>query len=204
MIVVRPQERADFFGKTGSGKTTLARALLRTSDYPSVVLDPKWRYEDAGVKIVHDFNPKLIHQIVRIPPSENDLEEWNRVMFEVWTRGDAIMYVDEVTLLLPGTRSILPWHRRCIVTGRERGLGVWNGTQRPTEIGSSVLFTETEHFFLFRLQFKADRLKVGSFTSDLTSRAYGDLMQGGKAAKHDFLYYNPEEDSLLRFRATRL
>lgn len=203
-IVVKPTERCDFFGKTGSGKTTLARALLRSTDYPFVVLDPKWRYTDGDVKIVHDFRPELDQQIIRVPPSNDDLEQWNDIIFRVWDRGDAILYIDEVTLILPGSRSILPWHRRAIVTGRERGMGVWNGTQRPSEIGSSVIFTETEHFFLFRLQFEADRVKASSFTSDRVGRAYRALQRGGAKAKHDFIYYNPDADRLIRFHSTRL
>lgn len=202
-IVIKPNDRVDLFGKTGSGKTTLARFLLHTTDARSVVLDPKWRYEDPGIKIVHDFNPKLDHQIIRVPPSDNDLDTWDNIFYQCWERGDAIVYADEVTLLIPGTRTILPWHRRCIVTGRERDLAVWNGSQRPTEIGSSVIFTETEHFCLFRLQFEADRKKVGSFTSDTVAAAYRDLQRDGSTAKHDFLYYGPEDDTLIRVRATR-
>jgi hypothetical protein len=181
-ISIKRNERADFFGKTGSGKTTLARALLNSTDLRHVVLDPKWRYTDGETKIVHSFRPKLERQIVRIPPGVNDLEHWNETIFEIWDRGDCILYIDEVTLLLPGTRSVLPWHRRAIVTGRERGLAVWNGTQRPTEIGSSVIFTEAEHFFVFRLQFEADRDKVCSFTTELDTVVMDWLRIGLSAA----------------------
>lgn len=202
-IQIRRNERADFFGKTGSGKTTLARALLRSTDLRHVVFDPKWRYTDADVKIVHRFNPKLDRQIVRIPPATHDSDDWDEAFFEVWDRGDSILYVDEVSLVLPGTRSVLPWHRRAIVTGRERNLAVWNGTQRPTEIGSSVIFTEAEHFFLFRLQFEADRDKVCSFTADRVWNMYRELQREGRRAKHDFIYYSPEDDRALRVRATQ-
>ncbi len=202
-IAIKRNERADFFGKTGSGKTTLARALLNSTNLRHVVLDPKWRYTDGDTKIVHDFNPKLDRQIVRIPPGTHDLDHWDEVIFRVWDRGDAILYVDEVTLLLPGTRSILPWHRRAIVTGRERNVAVWNATQRPVDVGSSVVFTEAEHFFAFRLQFEADREKVCSFTSERMWRFLTQLQRDGKRCRHDFVYYNPEDDYALRVRATR-
>lgn len=202
-VRIRKNDRADFFGKTGSGKTTLARACLNMTDLRHVVLDPKWRYTDPGSKIVHTFNPKLDRQIVRIAPGVNDLDHWNETIFDVWDRGESILYIDEVTLLLPGTRTVLPWHRRAIVTGRERDLAVWNGTQRPTEIGSSVIFTEAEHFFLFRLQFAPDIDKVASFTGEQVPRYYRRLKAGGRAAKHDFIYYNPEDDAALYVNATR-
>ena len=168
-----------------------------------VVFDPKHRYTDPGVKIVHDFVPRLDRQILRIPPGPNDLSYWDEAFQRVWERGDTIAYVDEVTLLLPGTRSMLDWHRRSIVTGRERNVAIWNGTQRPTEIGSSVIFTETEHFFVFRLQFEADRDKVCSFTTDRMYGYLSRLKREGRTAKHDFVYYNPDDDYVLRVRATR-
>ena len=190
-----------------------------------VVFDPKHRYTDPGVKIVHDFVPRLDRQILRIPPGPNDLSYWDEAFQRVWERGDTIAYVDEVTLLLPGTRSMLDWHRRSIVTGRERNVAhlvagsvedarnQWVavfgrgradlGTQRPTEIGSSVIFTETEHFFVFRLQFEADRDKVCSFTTDRMYGYLSRLKREGRTAKHDFVYYNPDDDYVLRVRATR-
>lgn len=197
-------DRACFFGRTGSGKTTLARSLLHSCNLPYAVLDPKHRYRDEGVKVTHGFNRKLREQIIRVDPlgGAEELELWDEVIYSIWKHGDTIIYADEATLLTP-PRSILPELGRAIRTGRERNVGVWIGSQRPKDI-PSVVFTEAEHFFLFRLQWEADRTKVSSFTSPYLDRPYAAMLREGRIAKHDFMYYGVEDDRLIRCRATRI
>lgn len=201
---IRRTDRACFFGRTGSGKTTLARRLLRSCSLPFVVLDPKHRYEDEGVQVTHAFNRKLSEQIIRVDPigGGEELELWDEVIYNVWKHGDTILYADEATLLTP-PRSVLPELGRAIRTGRERNVAVWIGSQRPKDI-PSVVFTEAEHFFLFRLQWDADREKVASFTSPHVERPYKGMLREGRQAKHDFIYYGVEDDRLIRCRATNL
>lgn len=197
-------ERACFFGRTGSGKTTLARSLLHSCNLPYAVLDPKHRYRDEGVKVTHSFNRKLAEQIIRVDPIGGDaeLDLWDEVIYDIWKHGDTIIYADEATLLTP-PRSILPELGRALRTGRERNVGVWIGSQRPKDI-PSVVFTEAEHFFLFKLQWEADREKVASFTSEHVERPYREMLREGRATKHDFIYYGVEDDRLIRCRATKL
>jgi hypothetical protein len=57
------------------------------------------------------------------------------------------------------------------------------GSQRPKDVPSAI-FTESEHFFIFRLTFEADRDKVASFTSD----AIGERI--AKLRGHECVYYN--------------
>lgn len=202
-IVVRPEERADFFGRTGSGKTTIARALLRTAQtagHRTIVFDAKHTYVDGGIKVVESVNPKLRHQIVRVPPDVDELARWNDAFYDAWDMGDAILYVDEVTLVTP-PRTITPGYGRCIRTGRERGLGTWSGSQRPKDI-PSVVFTEAEHIFGFRLQWSADVDKVASFTTEDFYRIHDTLR--GRRRLHDFVYYDVLGDRLVYVHASRV
>lgn len=202
-INVRPEDRAGFFGRTGSGKTTLARAVLRKAQEGgnrTIVFDAKHTYLDGGVKIVERVNPKLRNQIVRVPPDAGEMERWNEAFYDAWEMGEAILYVDEATLVSP-PRTITPGYGRCIRTGREIGLGTWSGSQRPKDI-PSVIFTEAEHIFGFRLGWDADVDKIASFTS---ARFYDihDKLRQGRKRRHDFVYYNVIDDRLVYVHSSR-
>lgn len=203
-VNIKRTDRAMFCGRTGSGKTTLARSLLRSCNLPYAVLDPKHRYRDGDVKVGRTFNKKLDEQIIRVDPigGNDELALWDEQIWNIWRESDRIIYVDEATLITP-PRSILPELGRAIRTGRERNVAVWVGTQRPKDI-PSVVFTEAEHFFLFRLGWEDDRRKVSSFTSPYLDPVYDGMMREGRESKHDFVYYGVEDDRLIRCRATNL
>lgn len=204
-ISIDRNDRVDFFGRTGSGKTTLARTLLRLSDLPFVVFDPKHRYRDGDVPVATRYQKRKREQIIRSPANLTGADEayfWDEQFFNVWRDGGRILYVDEVTLVNPSPRVLLPEYSRCIKTGRERGVGVWNGSQRPKDIPSPI-FTEAEHFAVFRLQWQADRMKVASFTSDWMIDHLDDLQRGGATRKHDWCYFNVDDDKIIRVQATR-
>lgn len=204
-INIGRNDRVDFFGRTGSGKTTLARTFLRMSGIPFVVFDPKHRYTDGRTPIGTNFNKRRFEQIIRQPADLTgalEAEYWNELFYQVWQAGNRILYVDEVTLVNQSTRIMLPEYSRCVKTGRERGLGVWSGSQRPKDIPSPV-FTEAEHFCIFRLQWKADREKVSSFTSDEIPPYLRALHRGGASRKHDWCYYNVDDDRIVEVFGTK-
>jgi len=202
-LSVNRTDRVAFFGRTGSGKTTLAKSMLHSCNHPYAVLDPKHRYRDGDVPIKDHFVKKLPEQIIRCEPIgwPAELELWNNAIYEIWKEGDRIIYVDEATLITP-PRAILPELGRAIRTGRERNVAVWTGSQRPKDLPSPI-FTEAEHFFLFRLQWENDRAKVCSFTSASLWNPYKRMQHEGRSAKHDFIYYGVDDDRMLRVRATR-
>lgn len=204
-ISIGRADRVALFGRTGSGKTTLARHLLQNgyarARQPYVVLDPKRTYRDDGVPIVRDFKPREERQIIRDDGFLDtggmyDFYDWQ--LQKVWEHGHRIVYVDEATLVTP-PRSILPALGACIRTGRERDVATWVGSQRPKELPSPI-FTEAEHFFVFRLQWLNDRAKVASFTHD----AMLDHMERikGRARKHDCVYYDVSDDRLVYLQMT--
>ena len=203
-IKITRDDRVNYFGRTGSGKTTLARRFLQMSETPFVVFDPKHRYRDGQVPVVTSFAKRKRQQIVRAPANLSGIGEqefWNEQFYEVWRAGGRILYVDEVTLINPSPRILLPEYSRCIKTGRERGVGVWSGSQRPKDIPSAV-FTEAEHFAIFRLQWSSDRHKVAEFTADEIGTHLANLRRGGEETKHDWIYYNVNADKIVRVYAT--
>lgn len=179
-ITIKASDRVCFFGRTGSGKTTLARAFLRAVPR-FVVLDAKHTFRMRNVPVSSEYSRFRARQIVRLP---YDAEDWERVMRRVWRRRRTLLYLDETTLINEefGTR-LSPQLGRAIRTGRELDIGVWIGSQRPKDIPSAV-FTEAEHFFIFQLNWHDDRKKVVSFTNS-------DLLPDLESLKgHEFLYYS--------------
>lgn len=186
LVPIQADQRVCLFGRTGSGKTTLAKRILSSATFRWAALDPKHDLSIPGIPVVSKFNEDLDRQIIRVPFDENEYFAWDDAIDGVWENGNRILYVDETTLLTP-PRSLRASLGRAIRTGRSRGVGVWCASQRPKDLPSAV-FTEAEHFFVFQLTFKADREKVCSFTTDAISDALPKLRN------HDYVYYNVKEN----------
>jgi len=188
-IVISPGERMFISGRTNSGKTTLVKHLLRSVPVYSV-LDAKHTYRPpaevaALVPIVAEHNPELPQEVIRIP-WEEEPDGWGDAINQIFREGNRLIYVDEATLLVD-SRGIKHPLGKAIRTGRERGIGVWVGTQRPKDIPSYV-FTEAEHIISFQLQYKADRQKVIEYTGDSMARILG------RVRGHDAAYYSVAND----------
>jgi hypothetical protein len=168
-------DRAIFIGATGSGKTTLARYLIEDEWKPySVVYDAKgesitkeWPSSPSRHVVYEDFakiqtakEPRLIYH-----PSveeEHDRKAQDEFFRWVYHRKYTRLYVDEAYSLLGGSN---PSHylQACLSRGRERGISTMVATQRPSRI-PLITLSEAEHYFVFRLHWPADRVRVEEIT----------------------------------------
>lgn len=155
-------DRALIVGQTGSGKTTLARQLLSTRKY-SVVLDYKgklnWPEYSVNTKLsslANDTNARLLYR----PTFEESTDaEISAKLWEwIYRRGNCTVYVDETAAITKGNQYPF-YYGAVLMRGRELGLEMWSGTQRPLEIPSVVL-SESEHVYAFRLRLPQDRKRV--------------------------------------------
>lgn len=165
LYTVATNERAVFVGKTGSGKTYLARAL--TEDVARlVVFDPKgtlytreWgltEWTDKAQKALLDPRQPVR---LRIPAPRRGERPWEYYMDLVWQAGDCLVYIDEVYgVHLPG-RQPSPELSALYTRGRERGIGTWGATQRPAWVPLFVI-SESEWAFVFKLQLEDDRITM--------------------------------------------
>ena len=84
----------------------------------------------------------------------------------VWYRENTTVYVDEVSSI---TKPLNPpvEFARCIQQGRSKHISVWCGTQRPSKI-PTIIMSEAEHDFIFRLRNLADRKRMAQYSDDAT------------------------------------
>lgn len=169
-------EHAIFLGQTGTGKTTLAKAIMWKA--PNVVIaDPKRTFrlphveswpvtytEDIGDVSKYDSPYPIVYR-----PSfeyQRDDRFFDRFFRYCFERGNCIVYVDEVTRVT--TRyKIGEEYERCLKLGRERRVGVWSASQRPVHVPLEVM-TESTKWFVFNLMNPDDRDRVAGFIGEET------------------------------------
>lgn len=194
-LIISGADRVCLFGRTGSGKTTLARHLL--GQVPRfVVLDAKGTFTMDGVRVLSSFRRSEERQIVRPRWGNNAAEVFDEAMVNAYRSGNIVVYLDETTMHTRAS-SLNPTLAMLIRLGRERGIGTWCASQRPKNIPSAV-FTEAEHIISFPLNFRPDREKIESFTADGVADAISGL-EG-----HDFVYYRVIDSELRHMPAIAL
>jgi hypothetical protein len=186
VIQVRTDERIVVTGGTGTGKTTFVRKFLYPRipvDHTVVVVDPKrdaiWcDLEDTGWsgKYLTDLKPGE-RSAFRFGGSITQQEETRGLAHNkrfdsfvefCFRRGNILLIMDESATMFTGPYSMTPNMSRVIREGRQRGIGIWWLTQRPSNI-PTIILTEAQCAAVFNLQYKGDRVKVG--------QAFGDQLE---------------------------
>jgi hypothetical protein len=169
----KPDQRMILVGATGTGKTTLGRQLL--AKYPTViVIDSKCTYGGKGGEPGYELvnNPRALRRLrasvdhIQYRPDENHqtVLDYDEVYKWCYRRQNLMVYTDEAFLVHHG--SYAPdWLRACVTCGRELGIGMITGTQRPRGIDLRLM-TEAEIFVSFDLRHKDDRKRMAEMGGD--------------------------------------
>lgn len=197
-IVIKPSEHTFIAGRTGSGKTYLARKYL--ANYPEVVaLDTKgtmtWPEVDEDdltiITRLTDLSAAKTSKIIYRPDwSEMEFDFYNEFFRWCYMRGNTLVWVDEAMSICPSPHRIPDFYKAILTRGRELNVAVWSLTQRPSGI-PQVIMSESTHFFIFDLNMPQDRSKLAEVTGaeelmEKPSTEYG---------AYSFWYYNVSRES---------
>ena len=189
MISIKSNDRALIIGKTGSGKSYWIKKMLPSFNR-FIFYDPKHQHNDVKALLVKDIKalrsafykyPKIIYR----PFVPND-DEFNEICRICYFRGNMTLILDEVSYHVSSNR-IQHFHKILMTTGRTRGIGVWNCTQRPREVVHNVLISETDHVICFRLNLLTDRKKLAESFSEI-------FMTADELTDYKYIYYNERLD----------
>lgn len=119
-------------------------------------------YKWFGLKKGRRFS-KVVYQPRRPQGFEGAQKMLNDLSEFVYTRGNTILFVDEVAPLVSGY-AIPDSFYDCLIMGASRGVTVIAISQRPKDI-HNIIISEAYTKILFRLNLEDDRKKIKGFSS---------------------------------------
>ncbi len=193
---IRGSQRVILVGKTRSGKSTMARYLLKEvvrNGGRVFIIDPKrdWMGRPPNRipygKLSNDFrgsvdNPILLDHFdptVRVAIYEP--ADWNQnldnILKQAIAYGYTTIYIDEIKQLVSST--VAPKQLQIAYTqGAAAGVGVWTGVQRPKGI-PEFMKDQAEVWIVFRVKKFEDRVEIQGYVieDDIEGKRVHPLMR---------------------------
>lgn len=209
---VKPTEHVLIAGRTGSGKTVLARIYL-AGFKNVVVLDTKglfkwpeipgtkWGGDDQEILIdgnkqltlvshLADLGKVKTSKVIYRPVfSEMNQEFYNAFYRWAYFRRNTIVYTDELMSVCKNAQTYPEYLGAIMTRGRELKVAHWGATQRPANI-AIITISEATHFFVFDLNMKADRERLTELSGCQEFNQRVSLKHGA----FSFWYYNVGND----------
>lgn len=177
-VILKPNDRYAFVGKTGSGKTALAMVVaglfargLRSpwevwwldtkNDPDDIAALRKWGFRNAASPQdlqTPGANPRA--KYFRIDGSEDrfdpeTVEQAQRIIGIAYRRQHVIVVVDEYTQIVPSQRSAGKNLLNAFQRGRGRQVGIIGLTQEPVYVPRQLL-SSASHLILLTLSYPMD------------------------------------------------
>ena len=208
-------------GMTKSGKTTLARNVIKARDFV-VVLGTKprddslyepleaegfvrrenwtpWDWEDTGERYVI-FAPPL--ELSQHPePGEvtkalaKQADAFRTALVQIFQAGGWCIYADEVRYLTDDLK-LEPIMNLLWLQGRSNGITIFASTQRPRSVPLNT-FEQATWSFLWRISDREDRRRASEMTGALAPIVFETA---GKLPRNEFLLVDKVDDRIVRSR----
>jgi hypothetical protein len=158
------QDRHSIIGTTGSGKTQAALWHLSHRNFhlmPWLIYDYK---REQSINAIEGARHIELDEIPDTPgiyiahPHPDDTDAVEKQMWAIWNRGNTGVYVDEGYMVGRHNRAF----RSLLTQGRSKSIPMIVLSQRPVWMDNFV-FSESQFFQVFRLQFRKDVANVESF-----------------------------------------
>lgn len=202
-----PKDRISIMGRTGSGKTHFACWVLSHSAWtskPCYVIDYKRDElinDIPGAEKV-DLAPRRLPRqggIYLFHPKPSQETEVEALIWRIWERGNALLYIDEGHML-PDKGAM----KSVLTQGRSKGIGAIVLTQRPSWVNRFV-FSEADYYSVFHMNDKRDRSTIQSFVpanlSEPLPARHSWYYEVGRNSLFHMLPVEPRERILDRFDA---
>jgi energy-coupling factor transporter ATP-binding protein EcfA2 len=180
----RQGEHVALIGSTGSGKTTLARELLKLRGYTLCVITKPdfflWPGRWKRVQRAKDIDLGESTHFVLRPAYEEQQYEITRAIENVWIEGGWTLYFDEAYYIQQALR-LEDRMVQMLTQGRSLSITVMLGIQRPAWVTRFAL-SEPTHMFCARL---GDARDISTIKS-IVGQEYADAVV--KAPYHKFVH----------------
>lgn len=228
LVGERGADRMAIFGRSGSGKTYLARSILAvygaSERYPRshrgylVIVDPNGNFEWPGAFEAtkpEEIEPTRKRPVVIYRPSaelQEDPLAWNQVFRILFLLDHPVMvYIDELSAVdplmqmrrVPGGNYFQFYLKR----GRALGKGLIATTQSPSSIDLNII-RQSEYFAAFDLPFPEDRERVAAVMGRYTTEVRNgevievDLRDRNALGRYEFWFYGPNVRQPVRMIVT--
>lgn len=159
-MIVKRSDRFTIVGRSGSGKSHLARALFGAVAPPRIVIDPKndpvatgGVFSDRRIAVTFSDPAKLPDaEVLRFVPSDPaDLAAYDRLYAGLFERHGMFVWADEASWPLP-SHGAPPAAVKLIAQGRAapRSIGHMALHQRPVGV-DRIVAANSEHLIAFDL-----------------------------------------------------
>lgn len=192
--MIQRNDRVFICGRTGSGKSFLARRLFEAVLPPRIVIDPKADTEATGGMFRDGRQAVTFTDPARIPTGEvlrfvprdpGDLEAYDRLYAGLFEIPHMFVWCDEVADVAPSTR-ITPAVRRFVKQGRVRGLGHLALNQEPTWVDRTMI-ANAEHVMVFATQVP-DHVRTLAEVMGLDRASLDGYLR--ELPRHGFVWYS--------------